>query len=437
MDSTMISVFAKARWSKPDGNEWQWKENVDWRFSLKNGTRIFAPQTFVLCRSEPLLLDPKTNSTLLGQNLVFPLRGQMNWSTDAASLTDRWNSTIPMVSAWLDPPDLHNNTPSIWFASIGSTKVEREYYNHTSYEFYTITAPEIVTCSIYASWRPVDMSLRPGTPFRLYSSAIDDGPEYFRSKGSFMSQGADTDVSLLSWAQDNLTEPGLRDIQLEADWANLALEPVFTVESLITNFEEKLSAYREVWRRGLSIRELSTRTTLSFLTTDALARFGSSTEVIIAAENPPQAEPTTVGFVSMQDISTLDLSNLTPIQVTRDRYGYSYSTSGTTRRLAIAVMFIHISFALTHTVLVVRYRWWYPRLQSLSDFFVLAVNSSMSEAPLHNFHQLDQPSKKHEYTIQVREVGDEKLEMEVRRKHGKDSDTSDDNEISGRLGTEP
>ena len=162
MDSAMISVFAKARWSKPYQferrrnpyqHEWQWKENVDWRFSLKNGTRTLAPQSFVLCRSEPLLLDPSTNLTRQGQSLVFPLRGDQNWSVDATSLTNKWNSTFPLVSGWLQPPDLHNNTPSIWFASIGSTKTVRRYYNYTSYEFYTTSAPEIVTCSIYASCR--------------------------------------------------------------------------------------------------------------------------------------------------------------------------------------------------------------------------------------------------------------------------------------------
>ena len=266
--------------------------------------------------------------------------------------------------------------------------------------------------------RPVDVSLRPGTPFRLSSSAIDDGAEYFKSRGGFIPQGFDKDAPLWSWAHDNLTEPGLREIFLEADWANLALPPELTVDRLITNFGQKLQGHREKYNTALSIRELSTRTAVSFLITDALARFGSEREVIIATENPPEAEPTTVGYVAMQKTSTLDLPNLTPIQVTRDRYGYSYSTAGTTRRLAIAVMLIHISIALTHTVLVVRYKWWYPGLQSLSDFFVLAVNSSRPEPLGDCSSQVEVKSNKRDYHIQVREVGDEELEMEIMGKHG-------------------
>ena len=264
----------------------------------------------------------------------------------------------------------------------------------------------------------MDVSLRPGTPFRLSSSSVDGGSEYYKSRGSFFSQGLDTDAPLWSWAHDNLTEPGLREIFLEVDWANLALPPELTVERLIANFRQKLQVRGENFDPTLSIQELSTRAAISFLITDALARFGSTAEVIIATENPPEADPDTVGYVSMQKASTLDLPNLTPIRVTRDRYGYSYSTSGTTRRLAIAVMFIYISIALTHTVLVVRYKWWYPGLQSLSDFFVLAVNSSRPEPLGDCSSQVELISKKRDYNIQVREVGDEELEMEIRGKHG-------------------
>ncbi|PVH71704.1 hypothetical protein DL98DRAFT_520913 [Cadophora sp. DSE1049] len=265
------------------------------------------------------------------------------------------------------------------------------------------------------------MTLEPGTPFRISSSAIDDGPAYYKT------EGVNPDFPVEDWFMRNLTEPRVRDIQINADWANLALPPEFTVEKVISAFGHNISGPRET----------DVRPALSFIVTDALARFGASTEVVIASLNPPRPSQIDAEYHFMQDSSTLDLSNLTPIRVTRDRYGYNYSTSGTTRRLAIAVMFIHISIALTYTILVVWYRWWCPGLQSLSDFFVLAVNSSMPESPGDTCSQLELSSKKHEYNIQVREVGDEKLEMEIRGKYGTESYTSDDNERSGMSGTEP
>ncbi|PVH74327.1 hypothetical protein DL98DRAFT_594245 [Cadophora sp. DSE1049] len=147
VNNAMISIFAKARLSRSERDTSQWKANVAWRFSLKNGNRTLAPQTFVICQTEPLLLDPSTKSVVAGQRLTFPLRGQKHWSMDATMLTEPWNSTTKILSRWIQPPELFNITPSISFALVGDLDREVVYLNKTSPTSYSILAPEIVTCS--------------------------------------------------------------------------------------------------------------------------------------------------------------------------------------------------------------------------------------------------------------------------------------------------
>ncbi|KAG4438239.1 hypothetical protein IFR05_006267 [Cadophora sp. M221] len=398
MNNAMISIYSKALSSARRHGEMEWSEIVSWRFSLQNGSRTLAPQTFVTCHTEPLLLDASTNAVLAGQDLIFPLRGAVNWSMSATPLTDKWNSTKEQISMWVESPELYNR-PSISFALIGRTEQPMQYYNYSAnMSPYVLVAPEIVTCSVYASWHPVDMTLRPGTPFRVSSAAIDNGPEYYKAPKN---QRDYFKFSTLDWV-NNMTEPGTRDIYLKTSWADLAFPPEITVEKIVSSFEKHLS-----WDR-----KLATQSALSFLITDALSRFDSSAEVVLARQIPTAND----GFVSdtlMHDISTLDMSNLTEIRITRDRYGYSYSSSGTTRRLAIGVMFIHIAVALIHTTLVVWHGWWCPGLQSLSDFFVLAVESPNPESSPTNNSQVDFATDKHKCNIQVREIGDEKLEMKI------------------------
>lgn len=181
INNAMISIFSKARFSAWHQGEMEWSENVAWRFSLQSGSRTLAPQTFVICHTEPLLLNASTNTVLIGQDLIFPLRGAVNWSMSATPLTDKWNSTKEQVSMWVEPPDLYADTPSISFALIGRTGELRQYFNYSdNMSSYVIAAPEIVTCSVYASWHPVDMTLSPGTPFGISSAAIDNGPEYYQ-----------------------------------------------------------------------------------------------------------------------------------------------------------------------------------------------------------------------------------------------------------------
>ncbi|KAH7310308.1 hypothetical protein BKA65DRAFT_165449 [Rhexocercosporidium sp. MPI-PUGE-AT-0058] len=389
MNAAMISTYVKAGYSQLWRPKVEWKENVAWRFAFQNRSRTLAPQTFVLCRTEPLLID-SNNTIPAGKVLTFPLRGAENWSMSASSLTDRWNSTAEQVSIWVEPPSLYNNTPSISFASIGRTYQQMQHSNETSPSSNTTITSEIVTCSVYASWHPVDFTLRSGTPFRISSSVLDDVSQRYEN---WQPESLQQDFSLSYWL-NNVTEPGARDINLHTSWANLALPPELTVEKIASTF-------------GLGLpqsRQPSIGAALSFLITDALSRFDSSGEVIIARQDPIG----NANYIPMYDISTLNISDLTEISIMRDRYGYSYSTSGTTRRLAIGVMLIHIAVALIHTALVVWRGWWCPGLQSLTEFFVLAVESSPA-----NTSQPDFATEKYKYNIQVREVGDEKLELKI------------------------
>jgi len=59
--------------------------------------------------------------------------------------------------------------------------------------------------------------------------------------------------------------------------------------------------------------------------------------------------------------------------------GYSYSMDNFTRRLAAAILLLHIFIAVFHTVLVVGYGWGSRELKSLSHLLLLGINSPPSK----------------------------------------------------------
>ena len=107
--------------------------------------------------------------------------------------------------------------------------------------------------------------------------------------------------------------------------------------------------------------------------------------------------------LAIVDSATIDKSNSTALTVTGLRNGYHYSMNGITRRLAAAILLLHILLALIHTVLVVSYGWKSPALNSLSDAFFLPNNTPPSETT-----ELT-AGKQHNSTVDVRKVSDDRL----------------------------
>ncbi|RDW85940.1 hypothetical protein BP5796_04265 [Coleophoma crateriformis] len=110
-------------------------------------------------------------------------------------------------------------------------------------------------------------------------------------------------------------------------------------------------------------------------------------------------------------------SGATAVTVSTLRNGYSYSMNNLTRRLAVAVVLLHILIALIHTVIVVSYGWNTSELRSLSHMVFLAINSPPSDA---DSVSGEKNAKQYNHTLKVRELSDSKLGLVI------DSEKSDE-----------
>jgi hypothetical protein len=72
--------------------------------------------------------------------------------------------------------------------------------------------------------------------------------------------------------------------------------------------------------------------------------------------------------------------NATKFELTRLRYGYSYSMRGTTRGLAAGLLLTHVMIALIHTAVVFWRGSVHSSFTSLCDIVALAINSTLTQA---------------------------------------------------------
>jgi hypothetical protein len=217
VDNALTTIFSTATIDPlvfPNSAPSSENDILAWNLTLQNGSQVLGPQAFVLCSlSVPPFDAANQPSPWAVQELTFPLRGGQNWSTDAAPLISLWNST-GSAALWVEPPYLYNNTPSILFAFVANDDIE--------------------TCSVYASWSPGDISATlNGNTISLTSSTVASDLAYWNS-----CQGTHCwDCGLDNWALYNQSGSGVREVQLDVNWANLALPPELTMVPLIEKLE--------------------------------------------------------------------------------------------------------------------------------------------------------------------------------------------------------
>jgi hypothetical protein len=105
----------------------------------------------------------------------------------------------------------------------------------------------------------------------------------------------------------------------------------------------------------------------------------------------------------------LNLTIFTALEISRSQYGYSYSMVGLARRLSTGILLTHALIVLIHTTLVVWYKWRCDGLQSLTDLFVLTVDSSRT---LSQGTSLSEKGKD-KCTIKVKHLTDDQLGLEI------------------------
>jgi hypothetical protein len=212
---------------------------------------------------------------------------------------------------------------------------------------------EILACSLYASWHPAEVYIDTTTDSYIHSPTINNPKS-----------------QLSSWFLSDQAEPGTQNVQLDVGWANLALPPDKNIAQLNPRMVGEPSFG---WVKAFG-------SSLSLLVTDAMARLGMDSKGIFAVDSTIgtkyEALLLSAENVILLNISEVDMGNTTAFDITQFRYGYSYSMSGSTRRLSVSVLLTHVLIALIHTALVVRYGWRCPDLKCLCNLLVLATNSS-------------------------------------------------------------
>lgn len=334
------------------------------RLALPNGTSFFGPQSFSVCSQSEKTVNTRYNPEriILDRQIHFPLIGKTDgWSTDGTTLFPFWNQTNWDAATWIDPPFLGSNTPSVSAAFIS---VEDPPYQHTI---------QIISCSVYANWVPRETYLVPSTGPFIYSPSI---------------------LTSQTW---KTIDTNHAHIKINADWANLALPPDKTIIPLVS----KLNAFPVSKRQPLSPfeRGRSVGRAISLVVTDAIAR--TENDVVLTGLPSTSSESyfslTHNGYISSQNYRkfSFDIRNSTPLTMTMLQNGYSYSTDGITRRIALTTLLVHILVALVHTILLVGIGWESHRLRSLKDLFLLAANSPPAKAS---------PTATSLYTVKVRKT---------------------------------
>ncbi|TGO42973.1 hypothetical protein BHYA_0004g00990 [Botrytis hyacinthi] len=223
------------------------------------------------------------------------------------------------------------------------------------------------TCSIYAGWRSSEFFIDPKVDQYAHSPDLTDPTK-----------------DMEDWARaiDESRDYPMRNVQIDIDWANLALPLNYTILSTAISF----TGYQAM-PLGL---------TVSSLIPDAMSRIRRSGEISIPLIESEASE------------QNHDQDKYTYITVNRFRYGYSYSLRGITRWLALSILLLHIFLALAHTVIITRMGWTSKILKSLCEILVLAINSSPS-AVLDNTCGGVEILDTYKHIVEVRETSFEHL----------------------------
>jgi hypothetical protein len=368
-------------------------KNIRYGLSLENRAPAPAPQTFSICNSTITKIQNLSHRTSqkLQKQLKFPTIEGPTWTVDSPILLNLWNDSNPTAAVWIDPPNLGNNTPSIATALVSVVQADEV---ETPSKFNGTI--EIVQCSSYVYWLPVETYIEPSIDSYIHSSI---GDEFWTTgMGSYHFPPWYIPSDMIG-----------RRVQLDAEWASRALPPPSTLLQLAPKMLVEGGFYR-VWEQPLG-------TSTSVLLTDAMSRIGMNAGVTIAldydskrwhTDGGPHPDSSTGYNISVTTSDQINKSSSTAFMVETHRNGYGYSMNGFTRRLAAAILLLHIFIAFSHTALVVSYGWSSRDLRSLGELLLLGINSPPSNTTRGSFIAKE---KLQDCTVVVREMPDSQLAL--------------------------
>jgi hypothetical protein len=337
-------------------------EIIRWKLSLSNGSQLLRPVTYVACldkeyewRNGSLWQlglygsDQDPESTILSQ-WISPGKHNRTWSTDASELLSVWNNLTESAVVWVEPPELGEDVPSIGIvlaAFSNTTNFDQFSYNYSA---------EIVTCSVFSNWQPVDIYIDPTTDNLVHSLS--------------------TNKPLADVGDPNyLGHTSLKPIKFDLEWANWALPSNETVGQLATTLNPTSDEYT------CPLLYFGFEMAVSLLITDAISRIGMlDVEIMTEDFATPYWGNAPESYVLFpMNISALAPGNSTEFHATLLRYGYSYSMDGLTRRLAAGILLTHVFIATVFMICITWFGWSCYGLKSLYEIFVLAINSPSTE----------------------------------------------------------
>lgn len=366
-------------------NEWsgQADHNVKWSLSMPKGSQLLAPAIYTTCRTmgyewwngslyevvgvqaDPAETQPYELPGDPLSQLTFPLDGNQTRSSDASPLLAIWNNSTESATLWVAPPDIGELSPSIGV-------VFAAFFNSSDQSFRY--SAKVVTCSLFAYWQPVEIYIGPFPDTFIHSPSIDYPNAVVENRGY-------------------LADKTVRAIKFDIDWANSALPPNATVGQLATKVMNDpqptdavnvdMGFYTSGWNLPLGIP-------VSIFFADVLSRIGMKTEKMVGPTDDNSSTFDNIGSIGgglfiNNNIVSVSLSqfsldhNTTEFRATLLRYGYSYSMSGLTRRLAAGILLTHVLIAVVCMILFIRSGWNYRGLQSICEVVVLAINSPPTE----------------------------------------------------------
>lgn len=399
-------------------------------FLTKTNGQLRAPSIYTTCNTSTYkwidgdfwkwtLSDEANETDNLGpklSELIFPLASaHKSWSSDPSQLLSTWENTTQSATLWVEPPDLGSMTPSIGaiFATQGFG--DEEFENLTDYTY-------IMSCSVFATWQPIDMYMNIST---------DDN--------DVRSPTIDRSLSRLQ-DRNRPTPPEIQQIvKFDINWANSALPPNETVGEIgrrIANVKGHILGSYDIYDVGkVAVMEFSPAASIFFA--DVMSRIGLIELKLeywaldhVSPSDQDDTRPSTFysnGVDSSSDFGALTdnpgtynhaddnynivyyrENNMTEFRVSLIRYGYIYSMQGLTRRLAAGILLVHICITVVYVILAVSFGWSCYGLRSLIEILVLAINSHPTEN-LNNTCAGVSRLDTYKHIIKVREVSNSRI----------------------------
>lgn len=359
--------------------------------------KIFAPRVHVVCNTYAFNQSNTSDLT----SMTFPML-TTDSPPDAKAMRVpewTWNYARPMNSSnftWVPLPEA-SGSPSIG-AVFTIPVVERGDYPGSPW----FQASELVACSVYAQWAPVDTWYEPTADDQVSYSVADANAE-----------------SCLDFPSSPSTTREAINITLDMGYANAINTPIDFVTGdesvfygMIQNFifpsTDLLggamfhSPYTATTNGTFATyqtqrsRSMLLSTVLATVTTDGLARIAGngvwpySTPMFVQEESSsdlvgifPQTDETG-GFTEPLNTTATSMKDWLRLEIQVQRYGYGYQWRGSkTVHFAIVVLLVHVAMAVGHLLYVL---WKICVLgqgigsswDQITELIALAVNSKSS-----------------------------------------------------------